>query len=153
MSKSDPINAPTHYTSHPSGVECIEIVEWMPFNLGNAWKYLHRQDLKGSPVQDMQKAQWYIRREIRRRGIAARQGLIREARHTQAVFSKVSRFLKHESGLRREIFSELWHAFQHADNTASLVVADNLLRELVGKSETPRFPSPRPITLSPRFNL
>ena len=32
----DSVNHPKHYTSHPSGVECIAIVEHMGFNLGNA---------------------------------------------------------------------------------------------------------------------
>ena len=34
----DPVNAPAHYTGHPSGVECIEIIEHMSFCLGNALK-------------------------------------------------------------------------------------------------------------------
>ena len=37
---SDPVNHPPHYNGHPSGVECITIVEHMGFNLGNAIKYI-----------------------------------------------------------------------------------------------------------------
>lgn len=33
---TDLINHPPHYTSHPSGVECIQITEHMRFNLGIA---------------------------------------------------------------------------------------------------------------------
>ncbi len=60
------VNHPRHYNSHPSGVECIDVVEHMPFNLGNAVKYLWRAGLKsGQPTtQDLQKAVWYIQREI-----------------------------------------------------------------------------------------
>lgn len=64
---SDSVNNPKHYTSHPSGVECIEIVEHYGFSVGNAIKYLWRAGLKGDAIEDLQKAEWYIRREIERR--------------------------------------------------------------------------------------
>ena len=65
--KADMINHPPHYTSHPSGVECIQVTEHMNFCLGNAVKYIWRADLKGSGVEDLKKAAWYIEREIKRR--------------------------------------------------------------------------------------
>lgn len=60
------VNHPIHYTSHPSGIECIQVVEHMGFCLGNAIKYIWRADLKGG-VEDLKKAEWYIAREIERR--------------------------------------------------------------------------------------
>lgn len=67
MSDHDPVNHPKHYTSHPSGVECIDIVESMPFCVGNAIKYLWRSGLKGDEIEDLKKAAWYVSREIARR--------------------------------------------------------------------------------------
>lgn len=64
---SDPINHPSHYTSHPSGVECIDVTEHYGFCVGNAIKYLWRAGLKGDAIEDLKKARWYIDREIRRR--------------------------------------------------------------------------------------
>lgn len=64
---NDPVNHPKHYTSHPSGVECITIIRHMNFNLGNAVKYIWRVDEKEVPIQDLQKAIWYINDEIQRR--------------------------------------------------------------------------------------
>jgi hypothetical protein len=61
------VNHPDHYTSHPSGVECITVVEHMGFNLGNAIKYVWRADSKGNALEDLAKAKWYIEREIKRR--------------------------------------------------------------------------------------
>lgn len=63
---SDPVNHPPHYKNHPSGIECIEITRHMNFNLGNAIKYIWRAGEKGSPIQDLEKAVWYIRDEIER---------------------------------------------------------------------------------------
>lgn len=63
----DTVNHPTHYTSHPSGLECIQVTEHMGFCLGNAVKYIWRADLKGDAIEDLRKAEWYIRREITRR--------------------------------------------------------------------------------------
>jgi len=62
------VNHPQHYNSHPSGVECIEIVRHMTFNVGNVFKYLWRSGLKdGEPVlKDFKKALWYLEDEIKR---------------------------------------------------------------------------------------
>lgn len=61
----DAIN-PAHYRKHPSGIECIEVVRHMNFNIGNSLKYLWRYMDKGDPIENLQKAQWYIDDEIRR---------------------------------------------------------------------------------------
>lgn len=62
----DLVNSPPHYTAHPSGVECIQITEHFNFNIGNAIKYLWRVGLKGNEVEDLKKAEWYVKREIER---------------------------------------------------------------------------------------
>ncbi|MBT6562213.1 MAG: DUF3310 domain-containing protein [Candidatus Scalindua sp.] len=67
--KEEKINHPSHYNMHPSGVECIDIVEEMSFNLGNAVKYLWRDGLKDVDAEDedIGKAIWYLNRELQRR--------------------------------------------------------------------------------------
>ena len=70
----DMVNPPPHYTSDPSGVECITITRHRTFNVGNAIKYLWRAGLKGDAAQesrekqleDLRKAVWYITDEIGR---------------------------------------------------------------------------------------
>ena len=64
---NDQVNHPEHYTSHPSGVECVEITEHMNYNLGNVFKYIWRADEKGAALQDLHKARFYLDREINRR--------------------------------------------------------------------------------------
>ncbi len=67
MTKRDPaVDHPDHYNSNPSGVECIDVVEHMGFNVGNAVKYLWRAGSKGDVVEDLKKARWYVEREIAR---------------------------------------------------------------------------------------
>lgn len=69
---NDKVNSPKHYTSHPSGVECINITEHYNFCVGNAIKYLWRQGLKeedgyeavDKQIEDCKKAIWYINRHI-----------------------------------------------------------------------------------------
>ena len=64
----DSVNYPKHYTSDPSGIECIEITRHRNFNIGNAIKYLWRAGLKdsGATVEDLRKAIFYINDEINR---------------------------------------------------------------------------------------
>lgn len=64
--KNAKVEHPPHYKNHPSGIECIEITEHLNFCLGNAIKYIWRSGLKGSEIEDLKKAQWYIKREIER---------------------------------------------------------------------------------------
>lgn len=66
--KNDSVNSPSHYTSDPSGVECIQITRHRNFNIGNAFKYLWRAGLKDSSknTEDLQKAVFYIMDEIAR---------------------------------------------------------------------------------------
>lgn len=59
------INHPPHYTGHPSGVECIEVAELLPFTLGNAFKYVFRHRGKGG-LEDLRKARWYLQRDWER---------------------------------------------------------------------------------------
>ena len=63
----DPVNHPSHYTGHPSGVECIQIAEHFNFCLGNAIKYIWRAGEKGDALEDLKKARWYLNREITNR--------------------------------------------------------------------------------------
>ena len=63
----DSVNRPAHYTRHPSGIEAIDITEHFGFCLGNAIKYIWRADYKGNPIKDLEKAAWYVNREIERR--------------------------------------------------------------------------------------
>lgn len=65
---SDLVNHPSHY-NRPGIPECIDLIEALGYNfhLGNAFKYLYRAGLKTeSPVQDLEKCIWYIKRELDR---------------------------------------------------------------------------------------
>lgn len=74
--KNDQVNHPKHYTSDPSGIECIDITRHRNFNIGNAIKYLWRTGLKedkdrkliDKQVEDLNKAVWYLVDEIHRLG-------------------------------------------------------------------------------------
>lgn len=66
--KDDPVNHPSHYTQY-NGLEVIQLTEQMNFNRGNAVKYICRAGFKGdasTEVQDLEKAAFYIAREIER---------------------------------------------------------------------------------------
>lgn len=63
---ADMVNHPKHYTSHPSGIECIQVTEHMDFCTGSAMKYLWRAGLKQDKVEDLKKAKWYIERLLER---------------------------------------------------------------------------------------
>lgn len=69
----DNVNHPSHYTSHPSGIECIEITKYYDFSIGNAIKYCWRSGLKKEQgiedkkkeIEDLKKAIWYIETKIK----------------------------------------------------------------------------------------
>lgn len=71
--KFDNVQKAKHYNLHPSGVECIDVVEHLDFCIGNAIKYMWRSGLKvsdnlpdtESEIQDLKKSIYYINRKIK----------------------------------------------------------------------------------------
>lgn len=62
----DSVNNPKHY--NVGDIEVIDFIDsWgLNFNLGNAIKYISRCDYKGNKIEDLEKAIYYIKREINR---------------------------------------------------------------------------------------
>tara|TARA_R110000823_G_scaffold294436_1_gene413373 strand:+ start:464 stop:874 length:411 start_codon:yes stop_codon:yes gene_type:complete len=63
--EEDVVNSPSHYNS--GSIECIEAIQesmsssaFKGYLKGNVQKYLWRYEMKGKPVEDLQKAQWYL---------------------------------------------------------------------------------------------
>ncbi len=73
MKDKENVNHPKHYNSHPSGVECIDIIRHYCYDIGAAIKYLWRAGLKteegmtdrDKEIEDLRKAIWYINDRIR----------------------------------------------------------------------------------------
>ena len=63
---TDPVSSPSHYRSHPSGIETIQITRHESFLRGNVLKYVLRAPYKGSEIEDLKKAAQYLRWEIDR---------------------------------------------------------------------------------------
>lgn len=64
------VDHPAHYGGADNPYEAIKVIEaWqLGFCLGNAVKYIARAEKKGAPLEDLQKARWYLDREIKNRG-------------------------------------------------------------------------------------
>lgn len=62
----DMVNSPPHYNQ--SGIECIEAIQaalgpnFKYYLQGNIMKYLWRFDYKSKPIEDLDKADWYLER-------------------------------------------------------------------------------------------
>lgn len=69
---SSNVNHPSHYNQNKNGIEVIDIIEgqgWgVGFNRGNSLKYLMRAGHKDpdKEIEDLEKAEWYLKREIDR---------------------------------------------------------------------------------------
>lgn len=96
--RNEAVDHPTHYTSFPGGClgcgrkfEAIDVVEWLPANLANVVKYVWRHGLKShgnddatlAAIEDLEKAVWYLRREISRI-----ERMSNEAKHVDAIDSQ-----------------------------------------------------------------
>ena len=63
----DTVNHPPHYTA--GGIETIDFIEakQLNYHLGQVIKYITRAEHKNNSLEDLQKAQWYLNREIENR--------------------------------------------------------------------------------------
>ena len=61
---TDNVNSPAHYKA--GGIETIDFIEAkkLGYNLGNVVKYVSRAEYKGKLIEDLRKAEWYLKREI-----------------------------------------------------------------------------------------
>jgi uncharacterized protein DUF3310 len=64
--KDKNVDHPAHYGGADNPYEAIKVIEaWgLNFNLGNTAKYISRAGKKGSQIEDLKKAAWYLNREI-----------------------------------------------------------------------------------------
>lgn len=63
---TDNINHPRHYNK--GGIEVYDFIEaWdLDFAIGNVVKYVTRAPYKGTELEDLKKARWYLQRAIER---------------------------------------------------------------------------------------
>ena len=66
---NDPVNHPAHYTK--GGIECLDAIRasmtdsgYLDFLKGQVIKYIWRYQHKGKPLEDLQKAEFYLKRMI-----------------------------------------------------------------------------------------
>ena len=67
--KYDSVNAPAHYLHGRKETidvisDCMTDDEYHGYLKGNILKYVSRYKFKGEPLEDLQKAQWYLNRLI-----------------------------------------------------------------------------------------
>jgi len=104
---TDAVKHPSHYTAHPSGIECHEITGLLGGNLSNVVKYVWRYDQKGKPIEDLKKALQYL--EFEKKDF---EGLGAEAidKRTRVGIVKIDKVVKFEKNIfKRRIFERVAH--------------------------------------------
>ena len=59
------MTTPTHYKQKVQPIELIEAFD-LNFNLGNVVKYVSRAGRKGDALEDLEKAFYYLKRELQK---------------------------------------------------------------------------------------
>lgn len=69
---AEAVDHPAHYGGDDNPYEAIKVIEaWrLGFCLGNTVKYIARAEFKGAAIEDLEKARWYLDREITNRKAA-----------------------------------------------------------------------------------
>lgn len=121
---SDEVNHPDHYNTHESGIECIEVVRHMNFNLGNVIKYVWRAPYKGvnlkECIQDYKKAAWYLKDEIERLEMLLSDDQSEEQQMMKVgkeLFERIQYLHNKQCSIAEAIeYSELIHLLFHTHN-------------------------------------
>jgi hypothetical protein len=103
----DLVNHPAHYTTHPSGIEAIEVTQFMSFTLGNAFKYLFRAEAKDGD-RCYRKAVWYLAREIE----------LRQSQQPRPTVNAHNAMRKIDAIVASEPRSEIGKAMRHIGKAA-----------------------------------
>lgn len=122
------VNHPSHYNNHPSGLEVKEVTNWLPFNLGNVFKYAIRADLKDGQ-KDLKKMCWYATEaEQTEEAHRIRPG----SRDAIRLRAAMDQFLKHEKRPPvRAVLSALYNVvFYHPSVCTPLIEAATKLAHL-----------------------
>lgn len=115
----DAVSHPRHYTSHESGVECLELTRRLTFVVGNAVKYVWRADLKNG-IEDLEKARFYLRDALE----WGDRVFVCATSRTVAV-RLLDQIIVYEDGLRRDFF----FALRTGHRQSMLAAVEGMLRE------------------------
>jgi len=68
---SDLVNKPPHYNQAIGGLECIDYIQqqlgskgFEAYLEGQILRYMHRNRYKDENIQDLEKAEWYLKKLI-----------------------------------------------------------------------------------------
>ena len=128
---AEQVNHPKHYNNDPSGIECIEIIRNMSFDIGCAVKYLWRMGFKdGNPVvQDMNKALFYLEDELAYRGKG------HDRKMVERPYVSLNKVIETREYPLTEIYNLLFEYSFCVSDTEFLVDAIKLLKELIEKEK------------------
>ena len=110
------VNHPSHYNLDPSGIECIEVVRYLNFNVGNAYKYAFRagkkkltyQDDIMATIHDLEKAIWYLDDEIKNWTYNMPEG-------NQIAVNKMIKVINSRDGLYRTFYERILNSYETYD--------------------------------------
>lgn len=117
------ISKPKHYNIHPSKVEQIEISEAMTFCIGNAFKYVFRSEHKGTTIQDLKKAIWYLEHHLKLLAITEENFAERD--------KKIKKIIRHEKNhVKKEIFNTLYYQQDETGTKYAIKLIEQEIRQL-----------------------
>lgn len=120
MKEHDPVNSPSHYTQHPFDLECIDVIENMPFCRGSAIKYIWRAGDKNDEIEDLEKSLWFIQREISRIGrLRARKAGAPKARKKRGTLETTEKAFKRSLDVLMDPTNSILRAYEEVYEAAS----------------------------------
>lgn len=134
----DLVNHPVHYNSHPSGIETVDVNEWFSGNVAAAIKYVWRKNHKEPiPLRDLQKAEWYLKREKQRlaeAGLVATYLLPMSRAAQERLTDRIHRVGEHDGG---GLLSAVLFALMSPAESATVAVglALSIVRSAVADAE------------------
>jgi len=130
--REDVVNHPKHYTSHPSGIECIEFSKHLSGCLAQAFQYVWRCGQKDDPVQELRKAIWFIDAELK---IVQRQRMS-NAYYYEFLDLNLTKLNRAEHDNNKKIaLSNIAMSAKISDSQPVLIMAIQAIEELIKEYE------------------
>lgn len=132
--EEDVVNNPSHYTSHPSGIECCDVSAYLSSPLAQAFQYVFRGKLKDEYKQELEKTLWWLNKletviyETGEKEYSVFSGS--DCQRYQVIDNLIAIQESEEDNFKSTFYKLIWFLVEHENNCFIDIIIDWVKKEI-----------------------